>query len=74
MEKMTYFGSNKLFLKKKGLENLGASVCIPTYTHTCLRFMCAYFMHAYAYTCMHAHSRVPKTKKERFSALKLGLQ
>ena len=74
MEKMTYFGSNKLFLKKKGLENLGASVRIPAYTHTCLRFMCAYFMHAYAYTCMRAHSRVPKTKKERFSALKLGLQ
>ena len=29
------------------------------------------FMHAYAYTGMHTHARVPKTMKDKFSTLKL---
>ena len=30
--------------------------------------------HACAYTCMHAHARVPETMKSKFFVFKLGLE
>ena len=61
---------NKLFLEKKCHRNPKACVRIHTYTHACLSSTCACYMHAYAYTGIRAHARVPKTMKEKFSAFK----
>ena len=72
---ITLFGLIKLFfLESKDYGSPRACVRIHAYVQACSSSACACFMHAYTYTGICAHARVQKTKKERFSALNLGLE
>ena len=56
----------KLFLENKGHGNPRACLCIHAYVHECSRPTCTCFTHAYAFTGMCAHARVPETMKGKF--------
>ena len=43
---------------------------VHAYAHACSSFVCAYFMHAYAYMGMRAHVRVPETRKDMLFCIK----
>ena len=63
----------KLFLENKGHKNPKACVRKHAYAYACSRLVYISFMHAYAYTGMRMDAKVPKTIKDKFSALKLRL-
>ena len=54
-----------LFLKNKDKGNPRACVCIHTYVHACSSSTYTCFMHAYAYTSIRTHVRVPETMKDK---------
>ena len=60
----------KLFFKTKDHEDPRAYVRIHTYAHACSRPACACFMHAYIYTSMCVHVKVPEIMKDKFFCIK----
>ena len=57
-------------MENKDHENPRACVHIHAYAHAFSSSTYTCFMHAYAYTGMHTHAKVPKTIKNKFFALK----
>ena len=52
-------------MKNKDKGNTRACICIHTYVHACSSSTYTCFMHAYAYTSMRTHVRVPETMKDK---------
>ena len=72
-EKYNSFELNRLFLEKNGHKNPRTCVHIHAYVHACSSSACSCFMHAYTYTGMCAHARVPETMENEFeNELKFG--
>ena len=59
----------KPFLKNKGHENPRACVRRHAYVYACPNAYTS-FMHAYVYTSMCMHARVPRIMKDKFFSLK----
>ena len=67
VENITYFWKNESIFGKE-------RPCINAYANAYSSSACVCLMHAYGYAGTYAQARIPKTRKERFSTLKLGLE